>query len=106
MKRAVATRALHVTSMDDAPLDFQSVYTAWFHPTLRWLRAFGVAESELEDVAQEVFLVVQAKLARFDGRNLAGWLFAIAARRASDHRRGAWHRRLFRRPRAVHPDAL
>src|SRR5262245_27717153 len=79
------------------PLAFSDVYTEWFPRTLRWLRAFGVPDGDMEDVAQEVFLVVQRKLAEFDGRNLSGWLYRIAARTASDYRRRAWFRNLFLR---------
>ena len=36
--------------------DFTSIYKAWFHPVTRWVRAFGGAGSEIEDLAQEVQL--------------------------------------------------
>jgi RNA polymerase sigma-70 factor (ECF subfamily) len=78
-------------------LDFSEVYRSWFTPVIGWLRALGTPSSELEDVAQEVFLVVRRKLAAFDGRNLPGWLYEIAARTASDQRRRAWFKRLLRR---------
>jgi RNA polymerase sigma-70 factor, ECF subfamily len=74
--------------------DFTSVYREWFAPVLIWLRALGTPPSEIEDVAQETFLVVRRKLAAFDGRNLPGWLYKIAAQTASDQRRRAWFRRL------------
>jgi RNA polymerase sigma-70 factor, ECF subfamily len=79
--------------------DFTNVYREWFAPVVVWLRAVGTPTSELEDVAQETFLVVRRKLAAFDGRNLPGWLYKIAAQTASDQRRRAWFRRLvFRVP--------
>jgi RNA polymerase sigma-70 factor (ECF subfamily) len=79
--------------------DFTSVYRDWFTPVVTWLRALGTPTSEMEDVAQETFLVVRRKLAAFDGRNLPGWLYKIAAQTASDQRRRAWFRRLvFRAP--------
>jgi RNA polymerase sigma-70 factor (ECF subfamily) len=77
--------------------DFTVVYRDWFGAVLGWLRALGIQESELEDVAQETFVVVQRKLDVFDGRNLPGWLYKIAAQTASDQRRRAWVRRLFQR---------
>jgi RNA polymerase sigma-70 factor (ECF subfamily) len=80
-------------------LDFRTVYEAWFHSVERWLRAAGAPDSELEDLAQEVFVVVERKLHRFDGKNLPGWLYRICANTVSDHRRRAWFRRLFTRPR-------
>ncbi len=79
--------------------DFTSVYRDWFAPVVIWLRALGTPTSEIEDVAQETFIVVRRKLAAFDGRNLPGWLYKIAAQTASDQRRRAWFRRLvFRAP--------
>jgi RNA polymerase sigma-70 factor (ECF subfamily) len=76
---------------------FTPIYDTWFQRVLHWLRAFGVTSADLEDQAQEVFVVVQRKLVDFDGRNLAGWLYRIAARTASDYRRRAWFRNLFHR---------
>jgi RNA polymerase sigma-70 factor (ECF subfamily) len=87
-------------------LFFPSVYEAWFHSVERWLRALGIHESEREDVAQEVFLVVRRKLDGFDGRNLPAWLYRIAAGTAANHRRRAWYRRVFLRPRDVDLDAV
>src|SRR5262249_4809811 len=87
--------ALQERTLDSSiPLDFRTLYDQWFDPVGRWLRAFGIPDSEIDDVAQEVFLVVQRKLAGFDGANLPGWLYQISARPASDHRRRAWFRRL------------
>jgi RNA polymerase sigma-70 factor (ECF subfamily) len=81
------------------PLDFTLVYEAWFEPCLRWLRALGVPDADLEDVAQEVFVVVRRKLAGFDGDKLPSWLYRISANTASDFRRRAWFRRLWSRGR-------
>jgi RNA polymerase sigma-70 factor (ECF subfamily) len=100
----VATRVLGAASpsMADAdatraPLEFAAVYRTWFHEVSRWARALGGLEADLDDLAQEVFLVVRRKLAGFDGANLPGWLYAITARTVSDYRRRAWFRNLFRR---------
>jgi RNA polymerase sigma-70 factor (ECF subfamily) len=76
--------------------DFASVYQAWFEPVCRWLRALGGPQSDVEDLAQEVFMVVRRKLPGFDGRNMAGWLYRISARTASDARRRAWWKHLLR----------
>lgn len=80
---------------------FDEVYATWAPHVLRWVRAFGGLDADLDDLAQEVFIVVQRKLPAFDGRNLPAWLYSIAARTVSDHRRRAWFRNLFRRA----PDA-
>jgi RNA polymerase sigma-70 factor (ECF subfamily) len=88
------------------PLDFSRVYEDWFEPCLRWLRALGVPDAELEDVGQEVFVVVRRKLGGFDGERLAAWLYRIAARTASDQRRRAWFRRLWTRDGRIDLDTL
>jgi RNA polymerase sigma-70 factor, ECF subfamily len=84
-----------------AARDFDAVYDAHFDEVVRWLRALGGAESELDDLAQEVFVVVQRQLERFDGRNLRAWLYRIAAHTVSDWRRRAWFRHLWRRRETV-----
>jgi RNA polymerase sigma-70 factor (ECF subfamily) len=89
-----------------APLDFTRVYEAWFDPCLRWLRALGIPDADLEDVGQEVFVVVRRKLAAFDGDKLAAWLYRIAARTASDQRRRAWFRRLWTRGARIELDGI
>jgi RNA polymerase sigma-70 factor (ECF subfamily) len=88
--------AVLVASEDSAAvvrLDFDEVYAKWFPEVVRWLPSMGCAATDFEDVAQEVFLVVERKLPHFDGRNLAGWLYAIAIRHVKNHRRLAWFRR-------------
>ena len=60
----------------------------------RALRRFGVPESDVEDVCQEVFVVVHRKLGEFEGRSsLRTWIYGIAARTASDYRRSGRVRR-------------
>lgn len=86
-----------VSGEQAAPLDFAAIYDRWFDHVCRWLSAFGIPHSDREDLAQEVFLVVQRQLGDFDGKNLSGWLYGIARRTASDHRRRSWFKNLFRR---------
>jgi RNA polymerase sigma factor (sigma-70 family) len=98
----VALTAISPESVESSPaLDFDSIYRAWFHRVERWLVALGAPDSEIEDWTQKVFEVVLRKLDHFDGDNLAGWLYRIAARTASDQRRRAWFQRLFRGARNV-----
>jgi RNA polymerase sigma-70 factor (ECF subfamily) len=75
-------------------LDFAAVYDDFFHDVCRWVRALGGLGVDHEDIAQEVFLVVERRLREFDGRNLPGWLFKIAALTVSDHKRRAWFKHL------------
>ncbi len=77
--------------------NFESVYTAWFTDVLRWIRAFGVPAADQDDVLQDVFLVVHRRLAHFDGRNVAGWLYRITAHQVRDRARLRWVRTVLRR---------
>jgi RNA polymerase sigma-70 factor (ECF subfamily) len=78
----------------DAPLAFEEVYRKWFTEVTRFARALGCRPEDLEDVAQEVFLVVRRKLDGFDGQNFGGWLYTITRNTVSGHRRAAWFRRV------------
>ena len=89
----------------DGP-DLVAIYQQWFRPVHRWIRALGGPNIEAEDLTQEVFIVVQRKLAGFDGANLPGWLYRIAQLTVRDHRRRTWFRNLFKRARDVAPDDL
>lgn len=101
----VAYETGRMPSYGDAPPDFDAVYAEYFAHVARWMRAFGAPAGDADDLAQEVFLVVQRKLASFDGRNLAGWLYRITQRTVSDFRRRAWFRRFYRRSEEV-PDVI
>jgi RNA polymerase sigma-70 factor (ECF subfamily) len=81
--------------------DFAQVYDVWFDTVQRWVSAFGGPSADVDDLTQEVFVVVQRKLAHFDGRNLAGWLYVIAQRTVNDYRRRWWFRNIFLRERGV-----
>jgi RNA polymerase sigma-70 factor (ECF subfamily) len=109
-QRPYADVDLHAAAGDlprtSEPLDFTRVYEAWFDPCLRWLRALGIPDADLEDVGQEVFVVVRRKLGAFEGDRLAAWLYRIATRTASDHRRRAWFRRLWTRGSRVDLDTM
>jgi len=83
---------------------FEALYRAWFRPVVRWLPAMGVMRGDVEDVAQEVFLVAQRKISTFDGENAGGWLYAMSLRVASNHRRLAWVKRLFLSEHAPEPE--
>ena len=68
---------------------FDAVYTAHVAFVWRVLRTFGVADAQLEDAVQDVFIVVHRRLPEWEGRAaITTWLFAIARRVASSHRRG------------------
>lgn len=85
-------------------LTFEAVYGEWFHDVCRWVRAFGGLDADLDDLAQEVFIVVRRKLPDFDGRNLKAWLYRIAKRTVRDYRRAAWFRSVLVRRGARDPE--
>jgi RNA polymerase sigma-70 factor (ECF subfamily) len=78
-------------------LTFEEVYAQGFPHVVRWIRAFGGLDADLEDLAQETFVVVRRQLPKFDGKNLAGWLYRITQRTVRDYREGAWFRRAIAR---------
>jgi RNA polymerase sigma-70 factor (ECF subfamily) len=66
------------------------------HAAFVWrvLARHGVADSQLEDVSQDVFLTLHRSLPRFEGRSsLRTFLYGICRRVASNHRQLAVHRR-------------
>jgi RNA polymerase sigma-70 factor, ECF subfamily len=73
-----------------APPNLADLYRVWFDQVVRWLRALGAPRADLEDLAQEVFLVIRRRLEDFDGRNTAGWLYRIASSQLRSHRRRPW----------------
>lgn len=78
-----------VTSSPD--LDRVAVlFRAHFEFVRRVLRRCAVAEADLDDAVQEVFLVVHRRIDDFEGRSSeTTWLYAVAIRVASTLRRSA-----------------
>src|SRR6185503_7294479 len=82
-----------MTRADSEP-NLREVFDDHAAYVLRSLRHLGVAESDIEDVGQEVFVTVHRRLASFEGRSkLRTWLYGICLRVASDYRRRAYVRR-------------
>ena len=70
------------------PQTLADVYRAHAGFVWRGVRRLGVAESALEDVVHDVFLVVHRRLGEYEGRAaLTSWLFGIARGVAANHRR-------------------
>jgi len=64
------------------------VYREHFGFVWALLRRLGVHERDLEDVAQDVFIVVHRRLPQFEGRaSVRTWLYAIAVRVAANYKR-------------------
>jgi RNA polymerase sigma-70 factor (ECF subfamily) len=77
-------------------LDLRSIYRA--HARFVWLslQRLGVHPSDLDDVAQDVFIIVHRRLHTFDrSARLTTWLFGICMRVAANYRRRRrWTREL------------
>lgn len=78
---------------EDQPLRLRALFDEHGPFVCRSLRRLGVAEADLDDLLQEVFLVVYRRLADYQERERArAWLYSICKRVAQAQRR-----RLFRR---------
>lgn len=69
-------------------LDFDAIYQAHAQAVARWVARLSGPGADVEDLAQEVFLVVARRLAEFRRESqVSTWLFAIAARIVANDRR-------------------
>jgi len=67
------------------------------------LRRFGVRGADVEDLAQEVFVVALRRLhTRDPSARVTAWLWGVCMRIAANHRRSAWVRRV--RPTSEPPE--
>jgi len=72
---------------------FERVFEEQFSYVWSTLRRFGVAERDLEDVTQEVFVRVHTQLCHYDPeRPIRPWLFGITLGAAGNYVRLARHR--------------
>lgn len=86
----------------EATVDFRAIFDEQYDYVCSSLRRLGVRERDREDAAIEVFSRVQARLEDYDERRpLRPWLFAFAARVASEFRRSSR-----RQPEMVHGDVV
>jgi RNA polymerase sigma-70 factor (ECF subfamily) len=77
-----------VTSSSSPPNHALEAYCLEFDYLCRSLQRLGVRQSDIEDLAHEVFLVLSRKWHDYDpSRPLRPYLFGIAFRIASQHRR-------------------
>jgi RNA polymerase sigma-70 factor (ECF subfamily) len=83
----------HATSSVASRTSFRTVFEREFDYVWTSLLRLGVHARDVEDVAQEVFVQVSRRIDEYDPtRPIRPWLFAFAARCASDWRRLARHR--------------
>lgn len=72
---------------------FEELFRKFAPMILHALPFLGVAESETDDLCQEIFLTVHQKLPTFEGRStLKTWIYGICLRKVSNYRRQARHR--------------
>jgi RNA polymerase sigma-70 factor (ECF subfamily) len=69
-------------------MNLEQIYERHADFVWRTLRRLGVSDAEARDATHDVFLIVHAQLARFEGRSsLNTWLFTICRSVARDFRR-------------------
>lgn len=72
---------------------FPEIFRTYSGFVWRVLLRLGVAQADVDDVAQEVFLGVHRNLASFEGRcAMRTWIYGICHRRTIDYRRRAMTR--------------
>ncbi|MEM1417433.1 MAG: sigma-70 family RNA polymerase sigma factor [Myxococcota bacterium] len=78
----------------EATPSFAELYEEHFDFIWRTVRRLGVADASVDDVVQDVFVVAYRRLDSFEGRSKPRtWLYGIARRVVSDHRRALRRRR-------------
>ena len=88
--RETALAPARVGARPTAPFDCLGAFQREFDYLCRTLRRLGVSASDLEDLVHEVFLVLHRRWEHYDPTfPLRPWLFGIAFRVASAHRRRA-----------------
>ena len=85
-------------------ISFNDVYREYGQRVIGILRRLRVPESDLEDVFQDVFLAIHAKLPTYEGRaRLSTWVYRFCLNKASDYHRKHGRRRRFQDPCADVP---
>lgn len=83
-----AGKRLNETLPNRSPPDLQTIYKEYVHFVWSTARHLGATADIIDDVVQDVFLVVQAKLSTLQHPEALGsWLYGIVRRILSDYRR-------------------
>ena len=87
--RSRATGAVaRPSSAPEGTLTFASVYAEHAQTVARWASRLGGPAADVEDLTQEIFLVVDRRLADWRGESrLSTWLFGITAKVVANDRR-------------------
>jgi len=102
-----ATAEAPAQAVPDAA-SFCEIFSRYAPYVLGLVRRLGVRDAEVEDVAQEVFIVVHRQLPHFEGRSsIKTWLCGITLRTVANHRRKVMRRResAMEGTRELHADA-
>jgi RNA polymerase sigma-70 factor, ECF subfamily len=99
--RSTAAQAADRTGTADAPdaaargtLSFNELYAEHATKVVGLLLRLGVSQADVQDVAQEVFIAIHAKLPGFEWRSTPGtWIHGFCTRKAADYRRKLARRR-------------
>lgn len=90
---AAPRAAVHATQPADAHALTTALFLEHGRYVCRVLRRMGVAERDLDDVCQEVFVTVHRGLASFEGRSShKTWVYGICMRSVANYRRRAFRR--------------
>src|ERR1044071_1804463 len=87
---SVRARSVDLRHPEDEPghLTFDAVYQKYAQTVARWSARLGGPNVDVEDIAQEVFLVVNRRLRDFRHQSrVSTWLFSITARIVANDRR-------------------
>lgn len=80
--------------------EFSEIYRKYFNFVWSCTRRFGIPENEVEDVVQEIFVVIHARLQTLErSEALRSWIYGIVRRTASTYHRN-------KRVRAAHVEAF
>lgn len=82
--RATESHALPATEVPS----FEAVYHDYFEFVWAGARRLGVSTAALDDVVQEIFMVIHAKLHTVrQPQSLRSWIYGVVRRTVSDHHR-------------------
>jgi RNA polymerase sigma-70 factor (ECF subfamily) len=84
---SITTAPGHAAISPNVP-SFQSIYRLYFDFVWSSARRLGVQPGSLDDVVQEVFIVIHAKLATLEKPEaVRSWIYGVVRRTVSTHRR-------------------
>lgn len=72
---------------------FEDLFRRYAPIVLHALPFLGVAEADIDDLCQDVFITVHQKLSTFEGRStLKTWIYGICLRKVSNYHKRAYRR--------------